>query len=46
MLVPLGNSEALLPSFNYSTLIYKYRETIKHEVGRKGAALIMVIINY
>lgn len=41
MLMPLASSEALfLPSFNYYILMYKYRETTKDEVGRKGAVLI------
>lgn len=43
--MPLESSEALLPGFNDSTLMCKYRETTKDGVGR-GAVLIMLIINY
>lgn len=43
MLMPL--QAILQPSFNYSVLMYKYRETTKDKEGR-GAVLIMLIINY
>lgn len=43
--MPLESSEALLPGFNDSALMCKYRETTKDGVGR-GAVLIMLIINY
>lgn len=43
MLMPLQG--ILLPSFNYSILMYKYMETTKDKEGR-GAVFIMLIINY
>lgn len=46
MRMPLESSEALLlPQFNDSTFMYKYREAMEDGVGR-GAVLIMLIINY